>query len=364
MRRIILLSSNSHPHSNHRHHDTRQRRFHGSDRITTNSRESCSGTTTAHQRRPAVPSSSFISNVRRKGRLITRTRSESDLIRAVAKRREDYDRKRGSDSEDEDSSYTDEDDSRHATSLRSFTKEDEERHARAFMQNVAFHSSGPCTKIGEEEEVSSCTEGAAKENLSTVDDDSPPISESASAVQSSVSPVSDPIYSSHHSESQSNTARSAPTCIGDEETRASKRSSALSTVSPLKDEGTRFSELSGSDNGDTSVTSDDYMDSEVDVEYLQHENDLLKKSLEEVSREREFLARENWNMKIEMERLKEQMRFMMLASRSPPMLSSSGSSSSYTYLSGSPPMYITDTQNRTPNFGHIRSQTFEELLNR
>ena len=325
MRRVILLSTPPN------RHEGRQRRLFKGETLQSNPHNTGSGTKEARRR----PPTSSLATAFSKARSLTRTRSESDLIRAMAKHKEDESRRRGSDSDDESDDSLEEDDSRRATSLRSFTKEDEERYAHSCRENV-IRPGAMCSKIGEEEEESNAVEPDTKESTSFI---SVPDSAMVPETQSNISPVSESNDSQQQSETQS---YAAPTG---------------STVSLIKDEYSKTS--AGSKSGDS--TTDTLIDSEVDVEYLLHENELLKSSLENVALERESLARDNWNLRIELENMRNQMRFMMSVSGSTPM-----------YSSESPPMYTTgqyhhytgmyETNQDYEQRACCTSQTFEELL--
>ena len=255
---------------------------------------------------------SSISEAVRKGRSLTRTRSESDLIRALAKSKQSKSavKKPNTDSDDESQDSLLEDNGRQAVSLRSFTKEDEERFDRYCLES----SDTPyehCEKIGEEDERSQTGEHTASGDA----DLSPQVSETTSTVKSSSNIA--PVTAAEESESQSHAANTS--------------------ASPVKDEETRASEVSGSTSG-----SSDLADSDVDLEYLQHENDLLKDSLESVSQERDFLAQDNWDLRMELENLKNQMRFLMSTTGSPSMYVTTTGPPPTMYATGSPPIYISE----------------------
>mmetsp|Transcript_17469 Transcript_17469/g.33190 ORF Transcript_17469/g.33190 Transcript_17469/m.33190 type:complete len:330 (+) Transcript_17469:360-1349(+) len=326
MRRIILLSTPPN------RHEVRQRRHSKNETPQPTLHKTRSGTKEARRRTPIY---SFTKAVG-KARSLTRTRSESDLIRAIAKHKEDENRKLGSDNDSDSENSLEEDDSRRATSLRSFTKEDEERYARSFRESFA-HPGELCSKIGEEDEVSSVPEPDTKE-ANTISD-SMRDSATFTEVQSIVSPVTESNDSQQTSETQS---------------------SAIPTKSTKMNIKSEYAKTSiGSRSGDS--TTETLVDSEVDVEYLLHENELLKSSLDDVALQRDSLARDNWNLKVELENMRNQMRMMMSVSGSPPM-----------YTSDSPPMYTTGQYYHyngmySLNQDHderscCTSQTFEELL--
>lgn len=250
---------------------------------------------------------------------LTRTRSESDLIRAIAKHNQSRREEPDSDDESTDSQY--EDDSRRAASLRSFTKEDEERYARS-CRDSGIRPGALCSKIGEEDEGSEAPEPDTKGSSSI--DSSSSVSGSAALpeTQTSKSPVSGSDEYSHTPETNRH------------------------VVSVSKGEVTKTS--AGSRSGES--TSATMVSEEVDIEYLEHENNLLKSSLKDVSSERDSLAQENWYLRVELENMRNQMRFMSVSS---PVYTTGF----HRTFSG---MYETNTGSDEQSY--CTSQTFEELL--
>jgi len=315
MRRIILLSTPPN------RHEGRQRRHSRTEDPPLTFHGTRSGTKEARRRPPIY---SFANAVGR-ARSLTRTRSESDLIRAIAKHKEDKNRRLRPDSDDDESDGSlYEDDSGRAASLRSFTKEDEERYARS-IREPCVHPGELCSKIGEEDEGSNAPELDTQEaNAASVP---APSAGTAPTMKSNTCRVSGSNDSWQTSETQN---------------------SAVSTKSTiLKKTEVVYAKTSiGSKSGDS--TTDTQVDSEVDVEYLLHENDLLKSSLEDVAQHRDSLARDNWNLRVELENMRNQMRFMMSFNGSPPM-----------HTSDSPPMYSIG-QYHHYNGMHGSSQDYDE----
>ena len=236
----------------------------------------------------------------------------------------------GDDESDDDSSSSYEDESQHATSLRSFTKEDEERYALASWNN-AFPGE-VCSKIGEEDEQSatlkstSQNEQETEEEAAAENNPTPTCSGSSSTKQTTVSPLSDP---SEVSVLQQQQQQQQPEM---------KTVSPPSAASSLKDEDTKTHLGSESGNESTSATTE-LVGSEVDVEYLLHENDLLKTSLEHVTQDRDYLAQDNWNLRMELENLRNQMRFLMT-----PSVSQYNIATRVMYPAGASPPSYTDAR--------------------
>lgn len=237
-------------------------------------------------KRPTSSSSSSSSSNPSTTHSVTRTRSESDLIRARALHSSLGHRGSFSDSDSDDDDSLDGEEEKRCTSLRSFTSKDEERHARAVKEGT-FLLGGHCSRIKEEvEEKEPETEPAERtseqERRSTSPDSETPGSTSLGAKQSVVS-------------------------------QKSESRTVTTMESPLKDEDTKT--MYSLDEGTSTISG--MGDEVVDAEYLSHENDLLKNSLEQVCRERDYLAQDNWNLRMELESLRNQMRFMMTTTEAP-----------------------------------------------
>ena len=275
---------------------------------------------------------------------LTRTRSESDLIRAVAKQR-NADSFQNDFSDDESSLSSTDEYGRITTSLRSFHTADEER----FAVESAAHFKEMATAIKEDRaKALGCTPEEEEEEEETGAAKIPAILDhiSASSPQSNVTPMEDTTTSKPQSDELQSCANS------------SSFSKPNATEAP-SDKGGSY----GSVESTTSTT--DIPEPDVDLEYLLHENDLLKKSLEDVTQERNGLARENWILNQELEQTRLQMFSLMSRLESRQL---------YPSLTGSPPMY---TSTGSPQYqggmgasrdyayhGHAQeSHTFEELFN-
>lgn len=284
----------------------RQRRLYGSEKVPPNQhqhrgqQESGSGD---EVRRPACASQTLHHD-----KSITRTRSESDLIRAIAKRKSEdalsVDDDSSSSDESEDS-MDEEYDGKRATSLRSVATEDEERNARAVKDGVLLVVDEHCDKKGGGEgETESPVPSCEQESLCTPASSRLGLEEGGSLKHSIASEKSGTVASQVPSETQSCAATSTDSPLKDGATKASiSKSEPHSLDSFSADEVTSTTSLMGEDP--------------VDLEYLLHENDLLTNALDHVSLERDFLAQDNWNLRMELESLRNQMRFMMTMSGAP-----------------------------------------------
>lgn len=224
---------------------------------------------------------------------LTRTRSASDLIREKSKRRVLRKRREAPHSSSSSSSDDEETD----FSGRPARKEDRYIKSESFVKET-------CSLIGEgneeEEEASTDVKPPACKTTRPGDEQCQHSSPPPPVDISAKTPVSRSL--------ESDPEQGLP--VVDAEP-----GEASTVVSTISNDFTRYSngvdlfkfEEQGDEN--TSTTSA-IRDSEVDVEYLEHENDLLKDSLEKVVAERDMIAQDNWRLQMEVAQLRSQMQYL------------------------------------------------------
>jgi hypothetical protein len=287
---------------------------------------------------------------------LTRTRSASDLIRAKAK--EILTKQQAFDHADDDSSSDSSVDSfdeygRVGTSLRSFHTEDEER---------ATHFQKRITSLHEKEEelpskvvpVEATTEKTEDQHIYVTSDiaDTSDLHVDRRDTASTLPSQSN----SHRSCNASGTGTATtPTSSAHSEAKAS--SSSPSSYH-------RLTIGSG-------TTPSECIESDVDLEYLLHENELLQQSLQDATSDRNRLAQENWTLRMELEKTRYQLQLSVMSNNANNLQSypAVGTPPSSLYPVSSPSSY-TSTTTTAGDYayrgGHVSKTsitTFEELFN-
>ena len=302
MRRLLLSSAKPHqPHQNHHHYHENQPHCH--DNGHDNPQKVSPNTKVRKSKEQQVPQKpSFRASKGFRRRSLTRTRSASDMIREMANGKGKKKFFSAADSDDESiHSVPSEAESQHATSLRSFTKEDEERYAVASWKNALPWK--VFSKIGEEDEQSN-TPSYTQRSTSHYEEEAGDETENNPAA----------ICSGNSSTKPSTASPSPdPSELSAQEPEL-KNVNAPIAASPSMDEDARTQQGSESENEESSSSATELDGSGVDAEYLLHENDLLRNSLEHVTQDRDYLALDNWNLRMELENLRNQMRFLTTAS--------------------------------------------------
>jgi hypothetical protein len=227
---------------------------------------------------------------------LTRTRSASDLIREKSKRRA-FGKRREAPNSSSSSSSDEETDSSGRPARPPARKEVRYIKSESFVKET-------CSIIGEgneeEEEASTDVKPPACKTTRPGDEQCQHSSPPPPVDISAKTPVSRSL--------ESDPEQGLP--VVDAEP-----GEASTVVSTISNDFTRYSngvdlfkfEEQGDEN--TSTTSA-LRDSEVDVEYLEHENDLLKDSLEKVVAERDMIAQDNWRLQMEVAQLRSQMQYL------------------------------------------------------
>jgi hypothetical protein len=256
---------------------------------------------------------------------LTRTRSESDLIRARAKQKLP-ERWESDDDDSERSSVPSLDEyGRGATSLRSFHTEDEDRFA---LENAHHFKEAAAAIKRERANTLECT---PEENEETI--------VGAKVAPAAVHEQAEPDYSQRPSHP----------------VQAAASQEVEASVSKQFDPSI----------GSTSNTSA-LLESDVEVEYIWHENELLKKSLAEATREQNRLAQENLALRRQLDDTRYQISSLLVARKESYHVypsTVSGSPPMYTTPSGSPPTALGRDYAYYGKTASPKTQTFEDLLN-